>query len=203
MVLLKKGIRYNLKLIKPDSLPDWLIKDYNGKLPLLSHKGTFFTEPLGIAEYIEQIYPHTSLTRQGIYSYQEVLEKTADFYPTLKEYILNTDENKENSLKQKMSQQLDLIDELIRTTPGKYLCGLEMTLADLYILPQLFHAMVVLERFKVTEIYRASPVDPLRPALENYLNRMLGLEQFNDKKAYYNVDQVVYGWKLAKGELNQ
>jgi len=29
---------------------------------------------------------------------------------------------------------------------------------------------------------------------------MFDLEEFNDKRAYYNVDQVIYGWKVARGE---
>jgi len=40
------------------------------------------------------------------------------------------------------------MDELLRTTPGYYSCGLEVTLADLYLAPQLFHASVALEHFK-------------------------------------------------------
>jgi glutathione S-transferase len=99
-----------------------------------------------------------------------------------------------------MEKQLDIIDEILRSTPGQYLCGLEMTLADLYLLPQLFHAMVTLDHFKGIEFYHIQG-DPTRPALESYVSRMFDIEEFKSKKAYYNVDQVIYGWKTARGEI--
>ena len=40
---------------------------------------------------------------------------------------------------------------------------------------------------------------PTRPALENWMQRLFDMEEFNDKKAYYNVDQVINGWKNARG----
>lgn len=157
------------------------------------------TDSLAIAEFIEKTYPQNSLTRQGAYSYQEVLEKTSSFFPTLSAFIKNKDEGKEKSLAADMEKQLDIIDEILRSTPGQYICGLEMTLADLYLLPQLFHAMVTLDHFKGIEFYHIEG-DPTRPGLESYVARMFDLEEFNSKKAYYNVDQVIYGWKQARGE---
>lgn len=157
------------------------------------------TDSLAIAEFIEKTYPQNSLTRQGAYSYQEVLEKTASFFPTLSTFIKNKDESKDAALAADTEKQLDLIDEILRSTPGQYICGLEMTLADLYLLPQLFHAMVTLDHFKGIEFYHIEG-DPTRPALESYVARMFDLEEFNSKKSYYNVDQVIYGWKVARGE---
>jgi hypothetical protein len=29
---------------------------------------------------------------------------------------------------------------------------------------------------------------------------MFDMEEFNDKRVYYNVDQVIFGWKVARGE---
>ena len=198
--MLKKGIRYNIKPTLPNAKPEWLVSKHEGKMPAIVYKGESIVDSIAIAEYLEKKFPHTSLTRQGAYSYQEVLEKIADFFPSLAAFIKNKDSSKDASLKQKVEDQLNLIDELLRTTPGQYLCGIELTLADLYLLPQLFHAMVTLERFKGIEIYHVNGT-PTRPALENYLARMLDLEEFNNKRAYYNIDQVVYGWKVARGEL--
>lgn len=45
--------------------------------------------------------------------------------------------------------------------------------------------------------------DATRVALENYVSRMFDMDEFNDKKAYYNVDQVIYGWKqVINGEAH-
>ena len=40
--------------------------------------------------------------------------------------------------------------------------------------------------------------DATRLALENYVARMFDSEEFNDKRAYYNVDQVISGWKTQR-----
>lgn len=194
--MLKKGIRYNVKPTLPSTKPDWLVSKHEGKMPALMHKGTSMVDSVAIAEYLERTFPHTTLTRQGAYSYQEVMEKTSGFFPALSAFIKNKDSAKDAALQASVEAQLDVLDELLRSTPGQYLCGIELTLADLYILPQLFHAMVTLEHFKGIEFYHVG-ASPTRPALENYLARMLDIEEFNNKKAYYNVDQVIYGKYLC------
>ena len=200
LVMLKKGIRYNVNPTLPTTKPDWLVSKHEGKMPALVHKGVSMVDSIAIAEFLERTYPHNTLTRQGAYSYQEILEKTSGFFPALSACIKNKDASKDASLIAPVLAQLDAMDELLRSTPGQYLCGIEISLADLYLLPQLFHAIVTLERFKGLEIYHVGG-NPTRPALENYLARMLDLEEFNDKRAYYNIDQVVYGWKVARGDL--
>lgn len=123
----------------PSARPDWLINKHNGDMPALVHKDKTLTNPLAIAEYIEKTFPHNSLTRQGVYSYQEVLEKTAQFFPTLTAYLKNTDPARDEELGAAVEAQLDIIDGILKSTPGYYTCGIELTLADLYLAPQLFH----------------------------------------------------------------
>jgi glutathione S-transferase len=199
MVLLKKGLNYNVRPTLKSEKPAFLLEKHNGKMPCLAHKDFSLTESLAIAEYIEKTFPHSSLTRQGTFSYQEVLEKTAGFWPALGAFIKNKDEDKDSDLLSKVEDELDALDEIIRSTPGKYVCGVELTLADLYLLPQLFHAMVTMEHFKGLEFYHVG-AEPIRPALENYLSRMTEMEEFKNKKAYVSADSVVYGWKVSRGD---
>ena len=194
LVLLKKGIPYKVIPTQMDKLPAGVTQ-----LPSLVHKGETVIDSLAIAEYIEKAFPHTSLTRQGAYSYQEVLEKSSAFFPSLSAFIKNKDDSKDPALQAAVEGQLDILDEIIRSTPGQYVCGIELTLADLYLLPQLFHAMIAMEHFKDVEYYHMEG-EPTRPALENYVARMLDMEEFNNKKAYYNIDQVINGWKIARGD---
>lgn len=144
LALLKKGIPYTVKPTLPTAKPDWLVKNHGGDMPALVHKDVTLTNSLAIAEYIEKTFPHSSLTRQGVYSYQEVLEKTAGFFPALAAYIKNKDSSKEEELGAAVETQLDLLDEIIRSTPGHYICGIELTLADLYLAPQLFHVSIII-----------------------------------------------------------
>lgn len=193
MVLLKKGISYKI-------FPTPSTEGNKNEVPALSHKGgEKITDALDIAEYIEKAFPHSSLTRQGTFSYQEVLERTSGFFPALSAYLTNKDTDSDPSLLDAVNKQLDVIDEVIRSTPGKFSCGLDLTLADLYLLPQLFHAVVGMSHFKQEEILNVG-ADPKRPALENYLVRLMDMEEFNDKRAYCNADTVIYDWKIARGE---
>jgi len=137
LVLLKKGIPYKVIPTLADSKPDWLKEKHEGKLPCLVDKGQTVVDSLAIAEYIERTYPHSSLTRQGAYSYQEVLEKTAGFFPALSAFIKNKDTSKDAALQAAVEAQLDVLDEIIRSTPGQYICGIELNLADLYLTPQV------------------------------------------------------------------
>eukprot|EP00981_Chlorochromonas_danica_P004328 scaffold867_cov176-Ochromonas_danica.AAC.15 len=199
LVMLKKGIRYNVKPTLSSNKPAWLVEKHEGKLPALVHKDVVVTDSLAIAEYLEKTFPHSSLTRQGVFSYQEILEKTAGFFPALSNFIKNKDASKDEALKALVEKELDNIDEILRSTPGQYLCGVEVTLADLYLVPQLFHGVVALDHFKQFEFYNINS-EPTRPALESYLTRMFDMEEFNNKLAYYNVDKIIYGWKVARGD---
>jgi len=199
MVLMKKGVKYTTFPTLSNEKPEWLTSKHEGRMPALMHKDTSMVDSLAIAEYLEKSFPHTTLTKQGAFSYQEVLEKTSGFFPALSAYIKNTDDGKDAELLTAVNNQLDIIDEVLRSAPGKFLCGMDLTLADLYLLPQLFHAMVTMNHFKEEDFYNVSG-DSQRPALESYLARMLDLEEFNDKRVYCNADTVIYGWKVARGE---
>ena len=198
MVLLKKGVPYNVFATSADNKPDWLVSKHDGKMPALQFKDETMTDSLAMAEFIEKKFPAVPLTRQGVYSYQEVLEKTSNFFPSVAAFIKNTEDSKDASLAEAVSTELDNLDALLRTTPGHFLCGMELTLADYYITPQLFHAMVACEHFKGMPVYNIG-TDPTRPALEAYMGRMFDSREFNNKKAYYSVDQVISGWKAARG----
>ena len=142
--MLKKGIRYSVHPTLSIEKPEWLIQKHNGILPAIIHKEKTLSDSLKIAEYLEETFPENySLTRQGTYTYNEIIEKTKNFFPTLKTYITNKDPLKETELSDAMEGEIDIIDSILRSTPGHYLCGIDMTLADLYIIPQLYHVSAV------------------------------------------------------------
>jgi hypothetical protein len=43
--------------------------------------------------------------------------------------------------------------------------------------------------------------EPTRPAFENYFERLLSMPEFNDKKSYVSADQIINGWKIARGDI--
>lgn len=195
-MLQKKGISYEVKPTLETNKPEAL----DGKqLPAIVHNKRVVSGPIRIAEYIEKTFPQISLTRQGAYSYQEILEKTHKFFPALTAFVKNKDEAKDALLQEKFEKQLDMLDEILRTTPGQYLGGLELTLADLYLLPQLFHATVALDHFKDFEVLHMEG-NFRRPALESYISRMLDMSEFNKRGVYVSVDKIIHGWKQVRAE---
>jgi glutathione S-transferase len=200
LVLQKKGLMYNIHPTLATDKPAFLVEKHEGKMPCLVHKGESMTDSLAIAEFLEKMYPEPNLSRAGLFSYSEVMQKTSGFFPALSAYIKNKDETVEESLKADISAQLDIIDEVLRSSPGKYLCGIEMSLADLYLTPQLFHAYVTMDHFKGIDYLRFGAAEMVRPALEMYAAKMFDLPEFNNKRAYYNCDAVVNGWKKARGD---
>ena len=60
-------------------------------MPAVVHKGVSMTDSLAIAEFLEKTYPTPTLSRAGAFTYTEVLEKTAGFFPALSAYIKNVD----------------------------------------------------------------------------------------------------------------
>lgn len=186
-MLVRKNIPYKRTLISAGS----------EQFPVLIHENSTLTDPLVVAEYLEKTFPANSLSRKGVFSYEEVLNRTSCFYPILTSYILNNDPSKEVQLKANFEEQLDLVEGILRSTPGRYLCGIEMTIADLYLFPQLFHALATMLHFKHFEFY-TSAINPARPALEKYISHMLDLKEFNDKRLYCSIDKIVSSWKARK-----
>jgi len=145
LVLQKKKLRYTIHPSLPSKRPEWLVEKHGGQVPALSFRGgESLVGTMAIAEYLEEKYPDVCLTREGTYTYKQVLEKTKHFFPTLTAFILNKDPELDPELRANMHEQLDLIDKLLRSAPGRFLCGIEMTLADLYLAPQLFHVCLCL-----------------------------------------------------------
>jgi glutathione S-transferase len=201
LVMQKKGIQYNVIPTLPSRRPDWILEEHDGRMPVILNKinDESVSDPIAIAKYIEDLYPHASLIKNGTITYHDVLEKTSNFYPTLTKFLLNTKEENDPVLWKEMEAQLELIDEILRSTPGKYICGIDCNLADLYLTPLLWNAMVSIDVFKKIEILNMG-TDPIRPALERYMTDMFYMKEFNDKRAYCHIDKIVYGWKVLRGE---
>jgi glutathione S-transferase len=217
MVLIKKGVFYVAKNVLPDTVPDFLLSAMPADrlnvpfpLPCLHHQNQTYISPMVIAEHIDKHYPHKSLTKVGMYSYQEILDKTAQFYPKIKECMAAFEDQNiktrhdisshNQQLLGTILSELEKLDQFLRTTPGHYFGGLDMTLADLYITPLLFRTVVAVEHFfkyPVLRVYSALTREQqtMFPALETYMTHMFNKEVFKDSRVYCDVDKVIHGWK--------
>ena len=153
MVLKRKEVEYDVRLIKATEIPSWIKDDYNGTLPLLTYENKTIGNALEAAYILERSIPKNSLLRVSGVSVEEALNRTSNFFDIVTRYILNKDHTLELEYRENVMKELDKIDELIRSTPGKYLCGIDVTIADLYMLPRFFQAVIGLEHFKKTTIF--------------------------------------------------
>ena len=206
-------------------------------LPLLQHNKSTITGAWDIAEYLEDHFPAKSLTKNGFLNYRDVVNKLSNLYATVETCILNhqpvsfVDKSDDSVVLHSMNQdattttttttttasntdlisavniELDAIDSILQSTPGQYLCGPDMTLADLFMIPRLFNACVGLDHFLKLDILRVkSAATAKRPALEAYLSYMFNKQMFNEKRVYIHADAIIAGWKTriakVKGETD-
>ena len=200
LMLSKKEVPYETQLVSPLKIPDWIIEEHDGVLPVLLHNSFCSSSPIDIAMYLDETFPDVPLNRSEIHDSLDVLKRVSSVYPTLSEFITNKDETKENALRNEAFSQLDTLDNFIVRTPGRYLCGYDMTWVDLYLVPLLFHASIGIKHFKKIEIFQYHYGLQKRPALETYFQNMIRMKQFRDNRVFCPIDKIIYEWKLARGE---
>ena len=60
--------------------------------------------------------------------------------------------------------------------------------------------MVTISHFKQRDILHLEG-DPVRPAFEAFLSRLLNSDIFNHKQAYYPSDEIIYNWKSIQQQV--
>lgn len=198
--MLKKNIKFKDMYVVPIDLPEFIRDKHNGELPVVIHEGKEMTGVLQIADYLEEKYPNVTMKINSTLTYNQVLEKTATVYPMLVKYITNKDPVLESTLAYEWDKQLDLIDELCRSTSGRYVSGFDLNMADYYLLAILHSAQIAMQHFKGKKMLQHE-LDPIRPALERWMDFMMKDEVFNDERVVIPTDTIVWGWKKLRGEV--
>jgi glutathione S-transferase len=201
LILQKKGIEYSVVPISPMKSPKWIYHDHQSLFPIIKHVPTNYTlhGPLEIAEYLERLYPTPSLRESNYLDYREAINRSSGFWPAAYQYVTNKNESLEETYRNNLNIQMDILDEIKRSTPGPYLCGLKVTLADYYLLPKLFHAFCGIEQIKKEEFLNLDD-DYHRPAIEEYMDKQFDMKEYHHKKIYYGIDLIVNSWKVERGE---
>jgi glutathione S-transferase len=124
------------------------------------------------------------------------------FYPTVSNYIINSNNILEDQLKNYVTAELHKLDSLIRATPGKYICGFDMTYVDLYIFPLLYNSMVGLQHLKDYKFFYDTAINPLYPSLHTYISRMfIEIKEYFKYPIFCSVDEIICNWKRQQ-QLN-
>lgn len=173
ILLLEKGIKFELVEIDLGNKPDWFsdISPF-GKVPLLEHQGQYIYESSVINEYLEDTFPAPSLTpkmpvgKAFMRIWIEFMNNRfiSNYYGLLKEQ----DSQKQNELQEKVYQDLDFLETqgfAKLSANGPYLFGEHITLADISMYP-------FFERFVVAEHYRSTSIPAKCERLLRWLDAM-------------------------------
>lgn len=218
MVLLKKGVFFETRSVR---LEGWQSPMQN--FPYLRHHNDNISGALLMAKHVERCYPHKSLLKLGKYTCDEALEIVEPFFGRVVKLISEIDSQgvgAKNGFdlspqnRQRFAAflgELEILDMFLRSSPGQYLCGLDMTLADLYLAPRLFRALIAAEHFFQKALPVSMHTRPHAPgsvssdrthrplgtlsSLELYANHMFSKDIFQDRRAYCDVDKIIHGWK--------
>jgi glutathione S-transferase len=200
MMLIHKEIPFESILISPLLIPPGIAAPpLNGRLPSLVHKDFRSSDPIEAARYLEAAFPDISLSQPSASDCDAIYAKVHSLYPAFYKYIVNKDAGLDDALRISAFTELDRVDQLLQRTPGRYIGGVDMTWVDLLLAPTLFHIAVGSEHIKGSKVYNYQ-YTPTRPAVENYLTRMMASSLFKDKRAYVHIEKIVHSWKMARGD---
>jgi glutathione S-transferase len=206
--MLKKEIDYDLRSIPLHEIEDFTINHNNVELPALldSPRDITISNPIKITEYLENHYPARSLTRLSFYSYQEALDRVQNALPALSRYIQNKKPENDLFLLHDFMNELMKIDELLKSKPGTYLCGENVSLADWYLFPILYHAWITVYHFKGFEIFHtsvseSSSGDVTLAGLDQWLEVMWNSKEFNNPSVFIPSEEILIYWRLQRGDI--
>jgi glutathione S-transferase len=208
LVMLAKEVDHELTSVPLNDIDEWTTSHNNMNLPALwdSTRDVTISNPIRIAEYLDKFYPANSLTRLSFYSYQEALDRIQNILPALTRYIQNKDTLNEIFLLHEFINEFKIVDELLKSKPGVYLCGEEVSLADWYLFPVLYHAWIAVEHFKGFEIFDTSVSGTSSGSinlsgLEQWLEVMWNSKEFNDPSVFIPSDEILTYWKMQRGDI--
>lgn len=156
-----KGLEYEYKpinILKGEQRSSEYLKiNALGGVPTLVHDGKYIPESMAIIEYLEEIFPQNPLLPKDPYlraRVRQVCEIVNSFMHPMgnaktQNYLANkhgyTQEQKEEWLGFWLSQGLEALENTLKEFSGKYCFGDEITMADIFVIPQL----LTCARFKV------------------------------------------------------
>eukprot|EP00095_Tigriopus_kingsejongensis_P010584 maker-scaffold449_size167299-snap-gene-0.13 protein:Tk10584 transcript:maker-scaffold449_size167299-snap-gene-0.13-mRNA-1 annotation:"gsh-dependent dehydroascorbate monomeric enzymes catalyzing the reduction of dha into asc" len=193
MVIAVKGVDCDVIPLPPSNKPDWLVEDFDGKMPVLDHKGMRTGESGAIAVTLDETFPDPPLQFQGR---EETAMKTlSGIFPALAKVIKsrNLDFNAEKTL---LGQLQVMNSYLIGKPKGAYLLGENISLADCSIVPKLYHLDVTLSHYYPDTRKKLAQF----PQLKAYMEQMFKLDAFQNTK--YPPAYVIWGWDTARGTVN-
>lgn len=161
----------------------------------------WFTDSGDIAVYLEQKYPSPSVPEN-----EEGMKAGVGIFGAFREYILNKDESRAESLKNDLENEFEKLDDYLKIqNEGPYMGGKTFDAADAAIIPRIYVAVIALGmimNFQIKWIdvighYLKWELPGKYEKVKEYLNN--AFEEDVWKKTLYSKDLIIDGWgkKLA------
>lgn len=177
----------------PTGKPDWLVQDYEGKMPALKVSDQeVVTESRTIASYLdERFVPLRSLSSSPELDAAE--EVCAPVFGAFARYCKSTDDGSEADVELKKNLLLVLckLDAHLDAST-KYLCGGALSMEDAFLLPTLYHITVAGSAFK------GFVIPPQYEALHAYYAAAFATPLLQETTP--PEPMVRWGWANARGD---
>ena len=133
---------------------DYLALNPQGLVPALEHDGTVITQSLAICEYLEEVFPRPALLPSGPADREVVramaLVVACDVHPLnnlgVQQYLRGeigaTDEAVAQWVRHWIARGFSALEQLVtrHSTDGRHSFGTGVTLADAFLVPQVYNA---------------------------------------------------------------
>lgn len=213
LVLEEKGLEYDLKPCggvadnnSDNHKPNWLVEHYDGKMPALQHRKECYVESGVIAEYLDFFFPTPSLkasvsAKGATTATTAAAEEAIDgFFPAMAKYLKSTsdaDSDEHVLLLENLKTALFRLETYLSRPDGTdYLCGDNVCLLDLGLIPKLYHLQVGIEGFKNGVPCMDGGCESDYPQISAYIERATARPSF--QATVYPKETVLWGWGNAR-----
>ncbi len=152
--------------------PAYLAKNPSGLVPCLENEGKVLSESTAIIEWLEETFPQSPILPRDPWQRAETRE-IASMIATGIQPLQNLKVQKHVSSEPKAREEwsrffiqsgLDVVEAKLKDRPGLYCMGDDVSLADLYLVPQIYNALrfnVPMERYpRLYAIYQYCMTTP-------------------------------------------
>ena len=195
MVLTEKGLDYDLIPSTPENKPQWLLDDYEGKMPALRHRKECYVDSEVIAQYLDFFFQEPALAVSSAGETEEASAVLDGFFPAMAKFTKHSpngdeeDKEKQAALEEKLQGLENYLGKDGRTGPYLVGNGEQFTLLDCSLAPKLYAMDVCLGKIKDNAIDLAGKY----PKLRQYMDDVFERPSFKST-VEYGPETVVWGW---------
>ena len=185
-----KELEIDLRPHSPESKPEWLLEQHEGKMPCLVDGDEVVVESRKIAGLIDAHYPQPPLRASAELEAAEAVCQPV--FGAFARFCKSSDAEADAELKKALLLELCRLDAFLAQSARPWTCGADLSMADAFLLPALYHVTVAGGAFKGFEI------PPQFEALQAYMKHAFAtplLQATTPPEA-----MVRWGWASARAD---